>query len=167
MLPGDEFPDLIKSKIDSAKVVIVIWTANSVKSQWVRAEAARGDQQGKLITVHAPGVDFKDIPLPFNTRHEAVTNRKLYAALLGRGVAPVTRSPERKPGEDADNKRGETISWYRTRQSPISAGRPILAMRARLMILANMVAEKSLPQAAYGRRAPRLHVYGRPQRASR
>jgi len=106
LLPGDDFPDMIKRRIDEAKVVIVIWTQNSVHSRWVRAEANRADDQTKLITVHAPGLDFHDIPRPFNTRHcEPVSDRqKLYAALQTRGVRSVGASSARDaatPSEDA------------------------------------------------------------------
>ena len=105
LLPGDEFPDLIKRQIDLAKAVLVIWTPNSVKSRWVRAEAARGDNQGKLITLYVPGLDFRDIPMPFNTLHcEPVTSRdKLYAALHRRGVTlnGASRPHGRQHGEDA------------------------------------------------------------------
>ena len=61
LLPGDEFPDLIKRQIDMAKAVIVIWTPHSVASRWVRAEAYRAYDQDKLIMVHTPGIDFRDI----------------------------------------------------------------------------------------------------------
>ena len=97
LLPGDDFPEEIKRQIDAAKVVIVIWTESSVNSKWVRAEATRADQQNKLITLHGPGLDFQDIPLPFNTRNsEVVTDRaKIFAALARRGIAPERLMRER------------------------------------------------------------------------
>ena len=95
LLPGDEFPDLIKQQIDAAKAVVVIWTPSSVKSKWVRAEAQRADTQGKLITVHAPRLDLREIPLPFNTLHsEPVTDR---AKLLASIRAKVTNT--KNPGD--------------------------------------------------------------------
>lgn len=91
LLPGDEFPEVIKHQIEIAKAVIVIWTTNSVKSQWVRAEAMLGHSQGKLITLFAAGLDVTKIPLPFTTLHrEPVANReKIYATLQHRGVRPM------------------------------------------------------------------------------
>jgi hypothetical protein len=103
LLPGDEFPEVIQRQIDMAKAVIVIWTANSVKSQWVRAEAALGYRQRKLITLFVPGLDFQYIPLPFNTLHrEPIANRgKLYAALRDHGIAPniPVQGKGRAPGK--------------------------------------------------------------------
>ena len=37
--PGSHFDETIESALDSAEKVVVIWSASSVKSQWVRAEA--------------------------------------------------------------------------------------------------------------------------------
>ncbi len=90
LLPGDQFPEEIKRQIDAAKAVIVIWTPDSVKSKWVRAEAARADAQGKLITIHTGDCDFSQIPMPFNTRQcGEVTNRdKLLLALVKLGLSP-------------------------------------------------------------------------------
>lgn len=95
LLPGDEFPDIIKRRIDEAKVVIVIWTAHSVASKWVRAEATHADQDNKLITLAAPGLNYRAIPMPFNTRHcEPVSERaKLYKALAAR-IPPPARAPQ-------------------------------------------------------------------------
>lgn len=88
LLPGERFPDKIRHELEAATVVIVIWSATSVKSEWVYAEAKLAQELGKLITVHAPSCDIKSIPLPFGARHvEPVSNRsKLYTALKSYGL---------------------------------------------------------------------------------
>ena len=48
----------------SARAVISIWTPNSIKSDWVRAEAGRAKAEGKLIPVKSSDVSYGDIPLP-------------------------------------------------------------------------------------------------------
>ena len=40
----------------SARAVIAIWTPNSIKSDWVRAEAGAAKKDGKLIPVIALGL---------------------------------------------------------------------------------------------------------------
>jgi TPR repeat protein len=100
LLPGERFPSKIRLELEAAKVVIVIWSESSVKSEWVYAEAQLAQALSKLITVHVPGLDLSKVPLPFGARHiELVTNRsKLYAALEMFGVKPSSAAPT----EDAE-----------------------------------------------------------------
>lgn len=88
--PGDEFRERITNELDSAKVVIVIWTERSVTSRWVQAEAQWADAQNKLITLRSGDLHPDRIPLPFNTRHtDLVTDlEKIYAALLRYDLLP-------------------------------------------------------------------------------
>jgi uncharacterized membrane protein YhaH (DUF805 family) len=53
--PGQTWADYIESKLTACKVVIVLWSANSTKSQWVREEARMGRDRAKLIPVMIDG----------------------------------------------------------------------------------------------------------------
>lgn len=88
--PGEEFPERILSELDNAKVVIVIWTAHSVISKWVQAEAKWAADRSKLVTVRSPELDPGRIPLPFNTRHtDLVTDTdKIFGALVRFNISP-------------------------------------------------------------------------------
>src|SRR5215468_5551469 len=90
LLPGDSFRDVITSELAQARAAIVIWTADSVKSDWVCAEASRARARGVLIPVRADDVRSHDIPLPFNSLHtESLSNRSaIEAALAKLGVIP-------------------------------------------------------------------------------
>jgi hypothetical protein len=90
LLPGDKYGKLIEHEIDQAKVIIVIWTAESVGSDWVRAEAKRGHKGNKLVTLYVPGFDLDSIPLPYNVLHcvPVTDGEALYKTLLSRGVMP-------------------------------------------------------------------------------
>src|SRR6266511_6336879 len=66
---ADLYRDEIMKQLAAARAVITIWSPNSVKSDWVRAEAGRAKTEGKLIPVKAPDVDYADIPLPFGEMH--------------------------------------------------------------------------------------------------
>ena len=52
---GQEFADAIEQALGSADVVIVCWTVHSVRSGWVRDEAAAGRDSGRLVPVTLDG----------------------------------------------------------------------------------------------------------------
>src|SRR4029077_4864522 len=66
---ADLYRDEIMKKLAAARAVITIWTPNSIKSDWVRAEAGTAKAQSKLIPVKTPDVAYGDIPLPFGEMH--------------------------------------------------------------------------------------------------
>ncbi len=61
--PHRSYSDVIEERIRSAKAVIVLWSAESVRSQWVRAEADMAREAGTLIQVTLDGALP---PMPFN-----------------------------------------------------------------------------------------------------
>lgn len=52
---GQEFAEAIEQALNSADVVIACWTANSVRSPWVRDEAAAGRDTARLVPVTLDG----------------------------------------------------------------------------------------------------------------
>lgn len=48
---GSAFDREIEKAIDQARCVVVIWTANSIESEWVRTEANEGLEKGMLVPV--------------------------------------------------------------------------------------------------------------------
>lgn len=62
LLPGDQYDTEIERQIDSAKCVVVIWSASSVASKWVRSEAAEADDRRILIPV---AIEAVRLPLAF------------------------------------------------------------------------------------------------------
>jgi hypothetical protein len=66
---ADLYRDEIMKQLAAARAVITIWTENSVKSDWVRAEAGRAKAEGKLIPVKTTDIAYADIPLPFGEMH--------------------------------------------------------------------------------------------------
>jgi hypothetical protein len=66
---ADLYRDEIMKQLVSARAVIAIWTPNSIKSDWVRAEAGTAKKDGKLIPVKTADVAYADIPLPFGEMH--------------------------------------------------------------------------------------------------
>ena len=63
---GAEFAEVIEDRLKRALCVIVIWSAHSVHSRWVREEAEYGKSRGILIPII---VDSVEIPVGFRTLH--------------------------------------------------------------------------------------------------
>lgn len=57
LLGGDQFREEISQTIAAAKVVIVIWSENSVRSPFVKDEASRANERGVLLPVAVGDVE--------------------------------------------------------------------------------------------------------------
>src|SRR6478735_7298522 len=57
------YADVIEERLKSAKAVVVLWSAEAAKSQWVRAEADAARAVGTLVQA---SLDSTVPPLPFN-----------------------------------------------------------------------------------------------------
>src|SRR5262249_35323625 len=106
---------VIIEELDKARAAIVIWTSDSIKSQWVRSEARRASLRGVLIPVRDEQLDPNEIPPPFDNFHtDLITNRSaIFAALSRLGVmaaAPGTKSPEAPKAPDSDSAVAEMVA---------------------------------------------------------
>jgi len=63
--PGRVFDEVIQEAIAAARCVIVLWSADAVRSNWVKTEAAEGASRGLLVPALiedvAPPIEFKRI----------------------------------------------------------------------------------------------------------
>lgn len=66
MPPHRAYAEVIEERLRAAKVAVVVWSKDAVKSQWVRAEADVARTLGTLVQV---SVDGTLPPLPFNQIH--------------------------------------------------------------------------------------------------
>jgi TolB-like protein len=64
--PHRSYGEVIEERLAMAKAVVVLWTASSAASQWVRAEADVARQAGKLVQA---SLEDCTLPLPFNQIH--------------------------------------------------------------------------------------------------
>ena len=62
------YAEVIEERLRSAKAVVVLWSAEAAKSQWVRAEADAARNAGTLVQA---SLDGTIPPLPFNQIHSA------------------------------------------------------------------------------------------------
>jgi TIR domain len=103
---GDDYQLKIAKMIGESCAVIVIWTADSVKSIWVRAEAGLANNNGKLVPIKIEELKYDDIPPPFNLLHAISIDSKVdIAASIELKIAT-----ERKPHR-IRQFRYEVLSW--------------------------------------------------------
>jgi hypothetical protein len=96
LVAGDSFSDVILEELEQARAAIVIWTNESVKSQWVRSEARRAQERRVLIPVRAEELNTNDIPLPFDGIHTGLVSNTdaIVAALAKLGILPPAKQVE-------------------------------------------------------------------------
>jgi hypothetical protein len=95
ILPGDTYRELIDRELAAAKCVLVLWTDISINSHWVRDEAEKGKDTGRLIPIildnveqplgfrQVQGLDFRS----WNYKEDHAAARLLVTA-VERKVAP-------------------------------------------------------------------------------
>jgi adenylate cyclase len=64
--PGEEFDSLISRELEGARSVVVVWTAGSVDSRWVRGEARDAADRGALVPVR---FGTAKLPIDFRAVH--------------------------------------------------------------------------------------------------
>jgi hypothetical protein len=62
ILPGKKYDRVIEEALNSARCVVVLWSRESVESDWVKTEASEGARRGILVPVLIENVT---IPLEF------------------------------------------------------------------------------------------------------
>ena len=93
---GAEYQSVIESAVEHADAVVVLWSERSIKSAWVRDEAAEGREQGKLIPVLIgpvkPPMGFRQYQtIDLSTRRRASEPKHL-DELLG-AIAKISTTP--------------------------------------------------------------------------
>jgi hypothetical protein len=94
LVAGDKFRDVIAAELTRARVAIVIWTKNSVTSDWVQSEAGRALREHKLIPVRSADTDYNDIPPPFDNVHTLPLNNcdQMLEAVVAQIAKPAERA---------------------------------------------------------------------------
>jgi len=81
--PGKTFAKVIEEALGAARCLIVLWTAASVKSDWVSNEAAEGARRGILI----PAL-LDDVEIPFEFKRIQAANLTDWRERSGQGCSP-------------------------------------------------------------------------------
>jgi hypothetical protein len=90
LVGGVKFRDKIKAQLEAAKAAVVIWTRNSVDSDWVIEEAEDAKHSKKLIATRTKDLDYRNIPLGFRGLQTDLISEpgQILKALKSFGVAP-------------------------------------------------------------------------------
>ena len=62
---GAKFRDIITSRLDAARAVVVLWSEASIKSDWVLYEADRAHKAGKLVPIRKRSLQLESVPAPY------------------------------------------------------------------------------------------------------
>ncbi len=102
---GAQYSRRIEQELDSAEAVVVLWSAHSLDSAWVRDEAAEGRDREKLVPLSLGGVtapigfrQFQTIPLGNWTGRGKVPHlTDLLRAIDSQAETPVPATADGKP----------------------------------------------------------------------
>jgi len=109
---ADRYRDEIMKQLAAARAVISVWTPNSIRSDWVRAEAGTAKKEGKLIPVKTADVGYADIPLPFGEMH---TENLESSELIRAAVVAQLAKPAVEPSAWALLTKGfkyQLLTWF-------------------------------------------------------
>ena len=65
IIAGQTFDQVIEQELETAKSVVVLWSKDSVSSEWVKNEAAAAAERGVLVPAL---IDAVKLPLEFRRR---------------------------------------------------------------------------------------------------
>jgi TIR domain len=109
---GDDFHEVIRTEIQQALAVVVIWSEASVASQWVRGEAQEAFDLAKLLPTYCPGFDPKRVPINFRALHtESVEN-------IDAIVRAIERKCARPRGSESERVNELQVEAIRARSKP-------------------------------------------------
>lgn len=104
---GDAFDATIEAALRSAKAVVVLWSAISVQSRWVRAEATLADRNKTLMPVM---IELCDRPIMFELMHttdlsqwNGDPNDVVWQTYLS-GLRRLVEAGGRSPDSTAENR---------------------------------------------------------------
>ena len=97
---GDRFQESIVGELNDSRAVVVLWSAASVRSDWVYSEARRANKQDKLVQLRVGHIDIDDLPAPFDAFH-CPSADDVDAVLAGvAAVARELRTVKRRPAPE-------------------------------------------------------------------
>lgn len=99
---GEAFARTIESALDLADAVVVLWSATSVMSDWVRDEAAHGRDRGRLVPISldgtAPPLGFRQYHFIDFSKWRGSPDAPEFKALLSAAAAAGNAKPDAPRG---------------------------------------------------------------------
>jgi len=117
--PGQTWSDYIEGKLDAARVVVVLWSQHSTRSQWVREEARMGRDKKKLIPAiidgSPPPLGFGEVQAADLTGWRGETNHPQWTR-FAQAVCAAARGA--LPTHQAAAPQGAPSAWRASSGSP-------------------------------------------------
>ena len=120
--PGKTFDEVIAEALGNAKCVVVLWSKESVKSEWVKEEASVAKRRKILVPAL---IDDVELPLGFGliqaadlTEWEQGNPHSDFDSMIEAIAAIVGRPPAEEPGEDVKSKPSPPITEPPTKPAP-------------------------------------------------
>jgi TPR repeat protein len=150
LLAGERFEDEISAVLDEARVVVVLWSVQSVKSDWVKAEAESARQQKKALPVIIDDLSASKMPLLYRGMHAArltgwtgETTHTGYIELigsikdrLGRATGPKLSEPQAEAKLEKSAEEARQVAETKPPQPRRSPLRWIVASAVALIVIA-------------------------------
>jgi TIR domain-containing protein len=150
IVAGQAYDQAIERELEAARSVVVLWSAHSITSEWVKNEAAVASERGVLVPAR-----IEDVKLPLEFRRRQAANlvgwngegtHRGFEALC-QGVAAVIAGPAReapavqgRPALDAEVEMGARRASARADGSTPGANEPRAARRRPLVIVSIVLA---------------------------
>jgi hypothetical protein len=135
--PGRVFDEVIQEALHAARCIIVLWSAQSVRSNWVKTEAAEGMSVGRLVPVMIervlPPIEFKRVQAADLADWSGDEDHSEYRKLLVSVDALLRRPPDAQAGS------APPISLAEQMHRPARRGARYLPFVAGLVLLAAAV----------------------------
>jgi len=139
--PGKSYDEVIEHALNASKCVIVLWSSRSVASDWVKVEAAEGNERGALV----PAL-IEEAKLPLEFRRLQTANligwegdntfpefrRFLGAITVHVGQSGTRTTPSPPPGFEAARQQTRTSAEGTWRATLISTARLKRTLRINL-----------------------------------
>ena len=151
---GQEFAGAIEQALASADVVIVCWSQSSIRSDWVRDEAAAGRDSGRLVPVSLDGCPP---PLGFRQYH-TIDLSGWNGRLRSRALQPLKAAITEKANDASPHARPADAPPVRQRRSNFEAHRWSVAAAAVLVLIFGGIFLYSRVWAGDDRIAPRVAI---------
>lgn len=143
---GDQFAQAIEKALDSADAVVVLWTAASCHSPWVRDEAAAGRDSNRLVPVCLSGCTP---PLGFR-QYQAIDLRAWNGRAKSKALEPLKQAVAAKWRGELGRSTAEPVHGGAVRATPKwLLGSRMMAAAAAVLVI-----------AATGLLLPRLGLLG-------
>ncbi len=112
LIPGDDFEPKLMAELGAAKVVVVLWCAMSVKSQWVHKEAHYAREHGKFLPCWIEEADLPDEFSGADTINLIAWDGGPRSRMLNRVIDDVGRRLGRDPAVNYRELRDLEDDWH-------------------------------------------------------